>query len=367
MTGKVFHSECCLNGLDTPADLNCGDETGESVVLLQPEVVVGSSAVADYMPETLETSIVGGTINVTVPPGTVVGETNVLVICWGDRDYGIYAKDWPNVLATQVSVGQAGGRFSIPAKGVEPKSAFRAFLVKSMGIADYISSAGNASFNNITVYLDTGVKAKHGLRVQTRIEWLAKWGDFGFMGARPDSGNTRFLPIYGYPNGQWGLGWQTGNWNKGDFAINTPYEVEAKMYSGEQRLTVDGVDKYAGSDTSWTPDYNINVFAFAINWYQPKQGTPNYGCQAKCYYLKMYTDGDPTTNPDGTLARDYVPAVLDGVAGMYDRQNETFTASAGTGAFRYGAVTNVAGYVQTTLCASPSAEMIGSGFLFIVK
>jgi hypothetical protein len=37
------------------------------------------------------------------------------------------------------------------------------------------------------------------------------------------------------------------------------------------------------------------------------------------------------------------------------------------GAFQYGAVTNVAGYVQTTLCASPADEMIGGGFLFIVK
>ena len=368
VTGKVFHSECCLNGLDTPADLNCGDETGESVVSLQPEVVVGSSAVADYMPETLETSVASGKIDVVVLPGAVVGETNVLVICWGDRDYGIYGKDWPNVLATQVAVGQTGGMFSFPAQEVEPKSAFRAFLVKSMGIADYISSAGNASYNNITVYLDTGVKAKHGLRVQTRIEWLAKWNDFGFMGARPDSGNTRFIPIHGYQNGQWGLGWQTGNWNKGAFAINTPYEVEAKMYSGEQRLTVDGVDKYAGSDTSWTPDYNVNVFAFAVNWYSPKQGSPNYGCQAKCYYLKLYTDGDSVANPDGTLARDYVPAVLDGVAGMYDRQNETFTASAGTGVFQYGTVTNVVGYVQTTLCASSPGRMTGNGgFLIFVR
>ena len=367
VTGKVFHSGCYLNGLDTPAYINCGDETGESVVSLQPEVVVGSSVVADYMPETLGTSVAGGAIDVTVPPGAAVGETNVLVVCWGDRDYGIFANDWPNVLATQVAVGQEGGRFSFPAKVVEPRSAFRAFLVKSMGIADYISSTGNSAYNNITVYLDTGVKAKHGLRVQTRIEWLAKWSDFGFIGARPDSDDSRFLPIYGYQNGQWGLGWKSGNWNKGAFDLDTPYEVEAKMYSGEQRLTVDGMDKYAGSDTSWTPDYNVNVFAFAVNWYQPKQGSPNFGCRAKCYYLKMYTDGDPTTNPDGTLARDYVPAVLDGVAGMYDRQNKTFTASAGTGAFQYGAVTNVAGYVRTTLCASPSAEMIGSGFLFIVK
>ena len=72
--------------------------------------------------------------------------------------------------------------------------------------------------------------------------------------------------------------------------------------------------------------------------------------------------------PYFTLARDYVPAVLDGVAGMYDRQNKTFTASAGTGAFQYGAVTNVADYVRTTLCASSPGRMTGNGgFLIIVR
>ena len=145
VTGKVFHSECYLNGLDTPAYINCGDETGESVVSLQPEVVVGSSAVADYMPETLETSVVGGTINVTVPPGAVVGETNVLVVCWGDRDYGIFANDWPNVLATQVAVGQEGGKFSFSSKAMGAKAVARAFLAETIGFADYISSAGNSA------------------------------------------------------------------------------------------------------------------------------------------------------------------------------------------------------------------------------
>lgn len=365
VTGKVFHSGYYLNGLDTPAYINCGDETGESVVLLQPEVVVGSSAVRIYVPETVVASVAPGRVNVTVPPGAVAGETNALVVCWGDRDYGSMAADWPNVLAKQVFVGQAGGSFAFSTKEVAAGSTIRAFLVETIGFADYISSAGNASYNNITVYLDTGVKAKHGLRVQTRIEWLARWSDFGFIGARPDSGDSRFLPIYGYQNGQWGLGWKSGNWNKGVFAVDTPYEVEAKMYSGEQRLTVDGVDKYAGSDTSWTPDYNVNVFAFAVNWYQPTQGSPNYGCRAKCYYLRMYTDGDPTTNPDGTLARDYVPAVLRGVAGMYDRLDGSFTASAGTGAFQYGSVTNTTSHLDTIYCTSPAVELVTGFFLYL--
>ena len=72
-------------------------------------------------------------------------------------------------------------------------------------------------------------------------------------------------------------------------------------------------------------------------------------------------------NPQKVPAAEDVPAVLDGVAGMYDRLNRTFSASAGSAAFQYGAVTNVAGYVQTTLCASPIDEMIGGGFLFIVR
>ena len=360
---KVYQPKCILNNLTAVAYATFGAETGESLVALQAETVVGSSTVRIYVPETVVASVAPGRVNVTVPPGAVAGETNALVVCWGDRDYGDMAADWPNVLAKQVFVGQAGGSFAFSTKEVAAGSTIRAFLVGTMGFADYISSAGNAAVNNVSAYLDTGVKAKHGLRVLTRIEWLVKWSDFGFMGARPDSGNSRFLPIYGYPNGQWGLGWKTGNFNKGVFDVNTPYEVEAIMYSGEQRLTVDGVDKYTGTDT-WAPDYDVNVFAFAINWYSPKQGSPNYGCRAKCYYLKMYTDGDPTTNPDGTLARDYVPAVVGGVAGMYDRLNDNFTASAGSGAFQYGTITNAVGYVDATYCTSPALHEM-SGGLFI--
>ena len=81
----------------------------------------------------------------------------------------------------------------------------------------------------------------------------------------------------------------------------------------------------------------------------------------------MYTDGDKETNPDGTLARDYVPAVVDGVAGMFDRENNTFTASAGGNAFKYGSVTNTVGNTATTFFATHATQAPGGGFIVILR
>ena len=136
--------------------------------------------------------------------------------------------------------------------------------------------------------------------------------------------------------------------------------MESKLYVGEQWLKVDGETKFS-SDSTWVPDYNANIYVFAMNF-----GSPTKGCRAKCYYLKMYTGGAKNTNPDGDLARDYIPAVRDGIAGMYDRLNNTFTASAGLNAFRYGSVTNTVGWTATTYCTSAPKQTAG-GFMLIVR
>jgi hypothetical protein len=81
----------------------------------------------------------------------------------------------------------------------------------------------------------------------------------------------------------------------------------------------------------------------------------------------MYTDGDKDNNQDGTLARDYVPAVVDGAAGMFDRVNSTFTASAGSKDFKYGSVTNTVGNTAVTYCASNVRQAPGGGFFLIVR
>ncbi len=81
----------------------------------------------------------------------------------------------------------------------------------------------------------------------------------------------------------------------------------------------------------------------------------------------MWENGDKTTNPDGNLARDYVPAVLDGIAGMFDRQNNTFTASAGLNAFKYGSVTNTVGWTETTYCTSAPNQTAGLGTHILLR
>ena len=360
VTSNVF--ETVSRGTQYPQHLNVGGETGAT--LCTAPKVAACSRLRHYLIDDITATVGRRQVNVTVQTYIVDSGTNELVVCWGDRDYGEQAADWPHVLTEHYPVEAAGGTFVFNTEEISPNSTVRAFLVESIGLADYISSAANGSQDSISVYLDTGVKMKdYGLRVETRIEWLAKWDDFGFMGARNGSDkNTRFFPIYGYQNGQWGYGYgDKGNWNNGAFEVNTPYEVESKMYVGEQWLKVDGETKYSSAST-WVPDYNVNIYAFALNFGSPKQG-----CRAKCYYLKMYTGGDKTTNPDGNLARDYVPAVLDGVAGMLDRQNNTFTPSAGLNAFKYGSVTNTTAWTETTYCTSAPSQTFGGGLSIFVR
>jgi len=359
VTRTVF--EPISRGTQYPQHLNVGAETGATYYSV-PQVA-GYSRLRHYLRDSITATVRRGRVTVAVQTYVAIGQTNELVVCWGNRDYGERAADWPHVLPEHYPVGEAGGTFVFNMEEISSNPTIRAFLVESMGLADYISSAANASQDSISAYFDTGVKMKdYGLRVETRIEWLAKWDDFGFMGARNGSDkNTRFFPIYGYQYGQWGYGYgSNGNWNKGEFAINTPYEVESKLYVGEQWLKVDGETKFSSAST-WVPDYNANIYVFAMNFDSPKQG-----CRAKCYYLKMYTGGAKNTNPDGDLARDYIPAVRDGIAGMYDRLNNTFTASAGLNAFRYGSVTNTVGWTATTYCTSAPKQTAG-GFMLIVR
>ena len=47
-------------------------------------------------------------------------------------------------------------------------------------------------------WIDTGVSAKTGVKVEARVLWTAEDQDSAFIGARKDNGDTRFLPIEYY-------------------------------------------------------------------------------------------------------------------------------------------------------------------------
>ena len=362
LNGNLHLSQFFCYGSTKMLYASCGEETGEVIELLQPEIVVSYSCAQYFLMDSVEVKVRTARIDVSVLPGVVGSKSNALVVCWGDHDYGEKAADWPHCLDEKPMVGSDGGKFVFPTAGIELKSSVRVFLVGTIDLVDWISSPDN---DKATVsYLDTGVKAKHGLRTRARIEWLKIINDCGFLGVRPDSSDTRFLPIYSYQTGQWGLGYGTGNWNKGAYERNKPYEVESKLYVGEQLLKVDKDELYTGTST-WDPDYEHTIYAFAVNWY----GNPRvakYGSCVKCYYLQMYTGGS-TDNPEGTLTRDYLPAALDGVGGLYDRQNGTFTPSAGSTAFSVGSVTNTVAFLGATDYAAPSRTYVINGLILMVR
>ena len=90
--------------------------------------------------------------------------------------------------------------------------------------------------------------------------------------------------------------------------------VSSGTYNGKLTISVNGEVK-AQSSANCSVEYTgKNMYVFA-----GKDGT---ACSAKLYGMKIYINNE--------LVRDFVPAIKDGVAGLYDRQNDKWYAPSGT-------------------------------------
>ena len=160
-------------------------------------------------------------------------------------------------------------------------------------------------------YIDTGVRARGGVRCETDMEWrdLGSGGDYAFLNARSTgSSNDRVFLLHSYNNG-WNVGYGTFKYGSGSFAVNTRYHVESELKSGKQSLVVDGVSAYSATEAV-TYDTGLTFFLFANNI----AGVPNNLSRARVYSLKLWLDD--------VLVRDYRPCVKYGRAALYDDVNK---------------------------------------------
>lgn len=281
------------------------------------------SAAVDAQAAVPKVKVAGDTITVTVPDGTASG-TNRLVLCWGATDAGSEFVDWGNSSILSENVTSTGGVWTVSAaaKGIAANSALCAFIGIPYKVVNYIESttgkAGGGG-NNIdkTLAIKTGIAAKTGLHVKTKMRWLAL-ADTDLCGGRKAPGDsTRIFPVHIY-NNMWFLGYGASTANSVACSKDVDYEVETKLYLGSQTMSVDGSQIYALSDS--TPvDTTGECAAFAV--YYPTRQYP-IGCasHARCYYLKMWENGNTTDNPEGDLVRDFIP-VKDslGHGALYDQ------------------------------------------------
>lgn len=169
-----------------------------------------------------------------------------------------------------------------------------------------------------TQYIDTGINASSGIEFEIKIERYNNstgWGHI--IGAMTD--DSDLMCIFGIKN--WGEYLTRsgpgdilyGNYS---FAINTYYTI--KLASGV--LYINGVAVKNVPTSAYTTA--VSLYLFAAHY----QNAANSNASVRIYHCKIWDNG--------TLVRDYIPAVDNETAGMYDRVSGSFNSGHGT--FSYG-------------------------------
>ena len=199
--------------------------------------------------------------------------------------------------------------------------------------------------NGRAAYLDTGHTPTPHTRVE--VDYLCMddhkdWRIFGsFAGGK--------LYMNHYVNGGQNYAWScmdgNGNWET----------TGIRVYTKRRRTFIlDPHTDFVGLVTAGYTNYTAKVSTVSAG----KGGTY---VQNGGRTLKLFADGDANNMTDlrlygcrifeaGELVRDYIPYVMDGVAGLYDRENKTFTGSANDAVFTYGGDITIRqdAYVEST-------------------
>ena len=362
VTGKVFKS--VYFGTGTTEYLAVGNETGDEV----SEMTVIGAAVC-YNPAGTGTgdfyaTLDGRTLTITVNPAAVMNRSAALCICADAEDKGADANSWAQVVVVADVVPFFGGVYQVNLNDAGVTNAVvRPFLAQVTETEElsYLRSV-NVGLNS---HVRTGVPAKSGTRVVTRMSWDstgANSGDQSYFGAKVSGVGTRLLLIHYYK--QWGMGYDVGIWNKGAVTDGKVCDVEVKAYAGYQMLKVDGTVLYSGSNSTELDFSPTDFTVFACNY---TGATLGLASASTCYYLKVYSDGDETTNPDGTLLRDFVPARRGGVLGLWDKLNNEFHPGVGDCFFGGSVVSKLLPDAYTTFLAADAMKVTSSGFVIVVR
>ena len=169
-------------------------------------------------------------------------------------------------------------------------------------------------------YVDTGVPARTGAKIELVAEFPNPGGDNGVLGARV--GDDRFYLIHVY---QSHLLVGAGNYttvNSPVLAADTVYTIVSDFDDALQTITVDGTTVWSGTAATGRSLDGLTLFLGAVN----KDGKADYHASMKVYSARIWLDG--------ALVHDYRPDFRNGVAGFYDAANDgVFVPSASNDGF----------------------------------
>ena len=185
---------------------------------------------------------------------------------------------------------------------------------------EYIESTG-------TQYIDTGVSAPAGMRVECQAEFTSLRSGLNMLFGSHDAADPYYRNYLAANS--------AGNWELGAYGVATfgaittgrKYSIDVCTISGDIFAKIDGMSYYIGDIAPSTKRSSLNVYLFALNY-----AGGLLWASAKLYGAKIYLNAS-----GGSPIRNFIPCKnASGVVGMWDDANGQFYTNTGTGAFTAG-------------------------------
>ena len=204
---------------------------------------------------------------------------------------------------------------------------------------EYIESTG-------TQYIDTGVSAPEGCRVQCKVAYTSLSSTLAAVFGSHDAASPYYRNFLAATSSIWELGaYETADF--GSPTVNTEYEIDANTKSDEIACTVNGTAYSINQSIAPSAQRSaLSVYLFAIHY-----ADGLFPAKMKAWWYKVYVGG--------TLVRDFVPCKNpDGAVGLYDLVGGEFYTTP-TAA---GAVALPSGYTQLEYIQSSGTQYINTNF-----
>lgn len=185
---------------------------------------------------------------------------------------------------------------------------------------EYIQSSG-------TQYIDTGLSAPTGMRVQCDVELTSLRSGMNVLFGSHDASDPYYRNyLAASSNGYWEIG-AYGVGTFGSVTTGRKYNIDVCTISGSLSAKIDGTAYAIGNIAQSTKRSDLNVYLFALNY-----AGGLLWSSMKLYSAKIYLDA-----AGSSPARDFIPCKnASGVVGLWDDANSKFYTNAGTGVFTAG-------------------------------
>lgn len=185
---------------------------------------------------------------------------------------------------------------------------------------EYIQSSG-------TQYIDTGLSAPTGMRVQCDVELMSLRSGLNMLFGSHDASDPYYRNyLAASSNGYWEIG-AYGVGTFGSVTTGRKYNIDVCTISGSLSAKIDGTAYAIGNIAPSTKRSDLNVYLFALNY-----AGGLLWSSMKLYSTKIYLDA-----AGSSPARDFIPCKnASGTIGLWDDVNGLFYTNAGTGVFTAG-------------------------------